>query len=74
MIANEIAEDLGWEAPDAVVVPSAYSDGLYGIWKGWMELEAMGLVKHVPRMIASEPFGAACPRARAPAAGARDGR
>jgi threonine synthase len=33
-IASEIAEDLGFTAPDAVVVPSAYSDGLYGIWKG----------------------------------------
>jgi len=38
-------------------VPSAYSDGLYGIWKGWTELQALGLVKHAPRMIAAEPFG-----------------
>ena len=37
-IAYEIAEDLGWTAPDVVVVPSAYSDGLYGVWKGWAEL------------------------------------
>ena len=56
-IAYEIAEDLGWTAPDAVVVPSAYSDGLYGIWKGWTELHTLGLVKHTPRMIAAEPFG-----------------
>src|SRR5690349_20993064 len=56
-IAYEIAEDLHWAAPDVVVVPSAYSDGLYGIWKGWTELQALGLVKHTPRMIAAEPFG-----------------
>src|SRR5919108_310869 len=56
-LAYEIAEDLGWTAPDVVVVPSAYSDGLYGIWKGWTELQALGLVKHAPRMIAAEPFG-----------------
>ena len=56
-IAYEIVEDLGWAAPDVVVVPSAYSDGLYGIWKGWRELQALGLVKHAPRMIAAEPFG-----------------
>jgi threonine synthase len=56
-IAYEVAEDLGWTAPDVVVVPSAYSDGLYGIWKGWTELSALGLVKHAPRMIAAEPFG-----------------
>jgi len=56
-IAYEIAEDLGWTAPDLVIVPSAYSDGLFGIWKGWRELHALGFVKTVPRMIAAEPFG-----------------
>jgi threonine synthase len=56
-IAWEVAEDLGWRAPDVVVVPSAYSDGLAGIWKGWTELAALGLVKATPRMIAAEPFG-----------------
>ena len=56
-LAYEVAEDLGWTAPDVVVVPSAYSDGLYGTWKGWTELQALGLVKHAPRMIAAEPFG-----------------
>ncbi|MBI1848526.1 MAG: pyridoxal-phosphate dependent enzyme [Candidatus Rokubacteria bacterium] len=56
-IACEIAEDLDWTAPDVVVVPSAYSDGLFGIWKGWTELHALGLVKTRPRMIAAEPFG-----------------
>ena len=56
-IAYEIAESLDWTAPDAVIVPSAYSDGLYGVWKGWRELRELGLVKSPPRMIAAEPFG-----------------
>jgi threonine synthase len=56
-IAYEIAEDLGWTAPDTVVVPSCYSDGLYGVWKGWREIEALGLVARTPRMVAAEPFG-----------------
>jgi threonine synthase len=56
-IAYEVAEDLGWAAPDVFAVPSAYSDGLAGTWKGWTELQALGLVKRVPRMIAAEPFG-----------------
>src|ERR1700682_4217 len=56
-IAYEIAEDLGWTAPDLVAVPSCYSDGLFGIWKGWVELKALGLVKTRPRMLAAEPFG-----------------
>jgi threonine synthase len=61
-IAYEVAEELGWTAPDVVVVPSAYSDGLYGIWKGWTELKQLGLVKSSPRMIGAEPYG---PLARA---------
>jgi threonine synthase len=56
-IAYEIAEDLGWTAPGLVIVPSAYSDGLHGIWKGWAELTALGLVKAPPQMVAAEPFG-----------------
>ena len=56
-IAYEIAEELGWTPPGAVVVPSAYSDGLHGIWKGFAELTALGLVKQTPRMVAAEPFG-----------------
>jgi len=56
-IAYEVAEDLGWRAPDRLVVPSAYSDGLYGIWKGMTELRALGWIKELPRMIAAEPFG-----------------
>ena len=56
-LAYEMAEELGWTAPDVVVVPSAYSDGLHGVWKGWSELARLGLVKTLPRMIAAEPFG-----------------
>lgn len=56
-LACEIAEDLGWTAPDVLVVPSAYSDGLFGIWKGMAELTALGLIARVPRMVAAEPYG-----------------
>jgi threonine synthase len=56
-LAYEVAEDLGWSAPDVVVVPSGYSDGLAGIWKGFTELVTLGLVSAPPRMIAAEPFG-----------------
>jgi threonine synthase len=61
-IAYEIAEDLGWTAPDVVAIPAAYSDGLAGVFKGFAELAELGLVKHAPRMVAAEPFG---PLARA---------
>jgi threonine synthase len=56
-LACEIAEDLGWTAPATVTVPSAYSDGLFGVWKGMRELHQLGLIATLPRMIAAEPFG-----------------
>jgi threonine synthase len=56
-IAYEVAEDLGWQAPDRIVVPSAYSDGLFGTWKGMTELQTLGWIKSLPRMVAAEPFG-----------------
>ncbi|MDE3193975.1 MAG: pyridoxal-phosphate dependent enzyme [Chloroflexota bacterium] len=55
-IAYEIAEDLGWKAPDAVVVPVAYGDALSGIARGFAELHAAGLVARVPRLIAVEAY------------------
>jgi len=39
--AWEIARTSGGAAPDVVVVPIAYSDGLDGVWKGWVELAAL---------------------------------
>jgi threonine synthase len=56
-VAWEIADDLGWQSPDLVAVPSAYSDGVFGIWKGMVELHELGLTKALPRMIAAEPLG-----------------
>jgi threonine synthase len=55
-IAYEIAEDLDWRAPDAVVVPVAYGDALAGIARGFVELHAAGLAPKVPRLIAAEAY------------------
>jgi len=56
-IAYEICEELGWEAPDWVVQPTAYGDGLSGMWRGFRDLERLGFVDDTPRMVAVEPFG-----------------
>jgi threonine synthase len=60
-IAYELVEALG-RAPDVVVVPTAYADGLSGIWRGFTDLAALGVLDRLPRMVAAEPFG---PHARA---------
>lgn len=56
-IAFEICEDLGWDVPDVVIQPTAYADGLYGIWKGFVDLRRAGLIGTLPRMYAAEALG-----------------
>ena len=41
----EIAEQLGWQAPDAIVVPMAGGSLISKIHKGLNELERIGLIK-----------------------------
>lgn len=55
-IAYEIAESLD-AAPDLVSVPTAYGEGLFGIWKGFDELLRLGRTSGVPQMIACVPVG-----------------
>jgi threonine synthase len=40
----EIVEQLGWKAPDAVVVPSASGSLLTKIWKSFKEMKQIGLI------------------------------
>jgi threonine synthase len=56
-IAYEIAEALDWQPPDWCVLPVCYGDALYGMWKGFCELAAIGLIDRVPRFAAAEVSG-----------------
>lgn len=56
-IALEIVEELG-RAPDRVYVPVGSGDGIYGIWKGFREMKAAGVIERVPRMIGCQSTGA----------------
>lgn len=56
-IAFEICADLEWKVPDKVVVPTAYGDGLSGIWRGFKELFHLGVIDRLPEMIAVEMMG-----------------
>jgi threonine synthase len=55
-IAYEIYGDLG-RVPDAVIVPTAYADGLTGIYRGFSDLVKLGRAERIPRMVAAEPLG-----------------
>jgi threonine synthase len=55
-IAYEIAQDLGWRAPEAVIAPVAYGDALAGLYRGFAELRDGGAIARVPRLIAAEAY------------------
>ena len=48
--AYEIWESLGGRVPDRIVVPAGDGNLLSGIWKGWCDLRAVGLVDRVPKI------------------------
>ena len=56
-IAYEIAEAFDWQPPDWCVLPVCYGDALYGMWKGFEELKALGWIDRVPRLVAAEVSG-----------------
>ena len=56
----ELAEQLGWELPDAIFYPTGGGTGLIGMWKAFDELEAVGLIgPERPRMYAVQAEGCA---------------
>ena len=56
----EIAEQLGWSLPDAIIYPTGGGTGIVGMWKAFAEMEAMGLIgPERPQMIAVQSDGCA---------------
>src|SRR6202451_1137387 len=59
-LAFEIAEQLGWEAPDHVVVPIGSGSQLTKVAKGFDELGRLGLLDEVPSVRISGAQAAGC--------------
>jgi threonine synthase len=55
----EIAEQLGWRAPDVIVYPTGGGVGLIGIHKAFGELARLGLVDKTPRLVVVQATGCA---------------
>jgi threonine synthase len=69
-LAFEVAEQLGWRAPDHVVVPVASGSQLTKVAKGFQELYAVGLLDEPPHVRVSGAQASGCsPIATAFAAG-----
>lgn len=57
-LAFEVAEQLGWKAPDVVVAPAASGSLYTKIWKGFNELKKVGLIDEVKtRMYGAQAEG-----------------
>jgi threonine synthase len=66
----EVAEQLGWRLPDAIVYPTGGGTGLIGMWKVFSEMAEWGWLptgERKPRMIVAQADGCA-PMVRAFAA------
>lgn len=46
----EICEQLGWHAPDRVIVPTGDGNIISGIWKGMRDLHAIGMIDRLPKI------------------------
>lgn len=58
-MSYEIAEGLGWVAPDWVFVPVGAGGGIAGNWKGYKDFEELDFIKTSPRMVAVQSAGCA---------------
>ncbi|MCA2207841.1 threonine synthase [Nocardia rosealba] len=55
-LAYELWEDLGFRAPDNVVVPVGAGSSLLGCWLGFRELLRAGQIERMPRLFAAQPL------------------
>jgi threonine synthase len=56
----ELAEQCGWQLPDAIIYPTGGGTGIVGMWKAFDELEQLGLIGPArPKMIVVQAEGCA---------------
>jgi threonine synthase len=54
----ELAEQLGWELPDAILYPTGGGVGMIGMWKAFSEMESLGWIgPERPKMIVVQAEG-----------------
>jgi threonine synthase len=56
----EVAEQLGWKLPQAIICPTGGGVGIIGMWKAFDEMEELGWIgRERPKMIAVQAAGCA---------------
>jgi len=56
-VAYEICEQLGWNTPDSVLVPTSSGGNISSLWKGFKEMHELRLVAHLPSMVCVQAEG-----------------
>ena len=60
----EICEQLGWDTPDWIIVPTSSGGNISAQWKAWKELYSVGFIEALPSMVAVQAEGC-CPIVKA---------
>lgn len=55
-VAFEIFEEIGGGERDVLLVPTSRGDLIWGLYQGFSQLKAIGLIAALPRLFAVEPF------------------
>jgi len=57
-LAYEVWDQLGGRVPDTIIVPVGNAGNISAIWKGFQELNQLGLISNLPKMIGIQAEGA----------------
>lgn len=57
--AFELCEQCGWRVPDLVFVSVGDGNIISGLWKGFQDMHALGLIDSLPRLVAVQAAGSA---------------
>src|SRR5713226_5361070 len=57
-VGLEIAEQLNWQVPDSILVPTGDGCIISGVYRGFEDLHRLGMIERIPRMIAVQAEGA----------------
>lgn len=56
-VGLEIAEQLGWQVPDSVLVPTGDGCIISGVYRGFEDFYRLGMIERIPRLIAVQAEG-----------------
>jgi threonine synthase len=56
-VGLEIAEQMGWQVPDSIIVPTGDGCIISGVYRGFEDLYRLGMIERIPRLIAVQAEG-----------------